>query len=29
MTDRAFARYDLAPPDIALLRQRFANWPRS
>jgi hypothetical protein len=29
MTDRAFARYGLNPPDIAVLRQRFANWPRS
>jgi hypothetical protein len=29
MTDRAFARYGLNPPDIAVLRQRFASWPRS
>jgi len=29
MTDRAFARYGLTPPDIAPLRQRFADWPRS
>jgi hypothetical protein len=29
MTDRAFARYGLNPADIAVLRKRFAGWPRS
>jgi hypothetical protein len=29
MTDRAFARYGLAEQDVAELRARFADWPRS
>ena len=29
INDRAFARYGLNPADIAVLRKRFAGWPRS
>jgi Nucleotidyl transferase AbiEii toxin, Type IV TA system len=29
LPDRIFARYGLAPPDVAELRERFADWPRS
>ena len=28
LPDRIFARYGLAPPDVAELRERFADWPR-
>jgi hypothetical protein len=29
MPDRLFARYGLSPQDVARLRERFADWPRS
>jgi hypothetical protein len=29
MDDEAFARYGLGPRDVAVLRQRFAAWPRT
>jgi hypothetical protein len=28
LEDEAFARYGLTPPDVALIRTRFAPWPR-
>jgi hypothetical protein len=28
LPDQIFARYGLAPPDVAELRERFADWPR-
>jgi Nucleotidyl transferase AbiEii toxin, Type IV TA system len=29
LSDTVFARYGLAPDDVAQLRKRFADWPRS
>ncbi len=28
LPDRIFARYGLAPPDVAEIREKFADWPR-